>query len=114
MRLRRNFVVVIALASLLNGVATAQDQTPTTPIEGSKYDNLIKVRTSGGVVVSESMQASQAGIDALNAGGNAVDAAIATTFANRASGYVIMKMSGFSLASEPGTRGGGRQSLPGS
>lgn len=62
-------------------VATAQDQTQTAPPEGAKYEHLIKVRTAGGVVVSESMQASQAGIDVLDAGGNAVDAAIATTYA---------------------------------
>lgn len=62
-------------------VATAQDQTQTTPPEGARYRDLIQVRTAGGVVVSESMQASQAGIDVLNAGGNAVDAAIATTYA---------------------------------
>lgn len=63
------------------GVATAQDQTQTAPPEGSKFADLDKVRTAGGVVVSESPQASQAGINVLNAGGNAVDAAIATTFA---------------------------------
>ena len=79
----RLILTVGLIAGLLAapGVATAQDQTQTTPPEGNKYDNLIKVRTSGGVVVSESPQASQAGINVLNAGGNAVDAAIATTFA---------------------------------
>jgi gamma-glutamyltranspeptidase/glutathione hydrolase len=67
-------------AALLVPVFTALPAAPATE-EGARFDNLLKVRTGGGVVVSESAQASQAGLDVLAGGGNAVDAAIAMTFA---------------------------------
>jgi gamma-glutamyltranspeptidase/glutathione hydrolase len=48
-------------------------------VEGSRYRDA--VRSSGGVVASESSAASQAGLEVLDAGGNAIDAVAAATFA---------------------------------
>jgi gamma-glutamyltranspeptidase/glutathione hydrolase len=48
-------------------------------VEGSRYEEA--VRSRGGVISSESTAASEAGLKVLDAGGNAMDAAVATTFA---------------------------------
>src|SRR5919199_2648037 len=51
----------------------------TLAAEGSRYRDA--VRSRGGVIASESPAASEVGLQVLNAGGNAMDAAVATTFA---------------------------------
>lgn len=69
-------VSALLLAALFQPPAYAED-----PAEGERWDTLIKVRSAGGVIASESLEASQAGLEVLKADGNAIDAAIATTFA---------------------------------
>src|SRR5919199_3284549 len=51
----------------------------TLAAEGSRYGDA--VRSRGGVIASESPAASEVGLQVLNAGGNAMDAAVASTFA---------------------------------
>jgi gamma-glutamyltranspeptidase/glutathione hydrolase len=65
-----------ATLMLLILAATAGD---ALAVEGSQYRKA--VRSGGGVVASESPAAAEAGLDVLDAGGNAMDAAVATTFA---------------------------------
>ncbi len=48
-------------------------------VEGSRYEEA--VRSGGGVISSESTAASEAGLQVLDEGGNAMDAAVTTTFA---------------------------------
>ena len=45
-------------------------------VEGSRYEEA--VRSGGGVISSESTAASKAGLQVLDAGGNAMDAAVTT------------------------------------
>ncbi len=72
--MRRTSVLVALLASLF--VFFVPDARAE---EGSLFREA--VRTEGGVVASESPEAAKAGLEILDSGGNAVDAAVATTFA---------------------------------
>lgn len=67
MRLRRSFVAFLALVLLVSAPALRAGNTPT--------------RASKGLVVSQSDIASEVGFRTIAAGGNAVDAAVATALA---------------------------------
>lgn len=60
-------------------VGLASSLAPASATEGSRYRPAVS--SNGGVVATVSEQAGRVGVRVLNRGGNAVDAAIATTFA---------------------------------
>ncbi len=69
-----SFVLLCLIATLVRAVAIGAAELPArTPVQ--------EVRSTGGMVVSDSEIASRVGRDVLAAGGNAVDAAVATAFA---------------------------------
>src|SRR5919202_4904186 len=71
-----NRILATAILTLLLLTAAVGD---ASALEGSRYRNA--ARSSGGVIASESPAASQVGLEMLDAGGNAIDAAVAATFA---------------------------------
>ena len=76
-RLRRTLLCAAVLAQPLAPLSAAAQTTAGL----FTADSVRAVRAHGGMVVSESALASEVGRDVLAAGGNAVDAAIATAFA---------------------------------
>ncbi len=80
---RRHFFTFSTLAVLwlgTTGLTAPQSLAPLAPTS-VQADTVQPVRAPHGMVVSESVHASKAGADVLAAGGNAVDAAIATGLA---------------------------------
>ncbi|MGI8650867.1 MAG: gamma-glutamyltransferase [Rubrobacter sp.] len=75
-------VIPLLLMCATSSAATAQtqtDQTTTDYLSGTNFREA--ERGSGGAIATESPAASRVGLDVLNDGGNAIDAAVATTFA---------------------------------
>jgi gamma-glutamyltranspeptidase / glutathione hydrolase len=68
-------------ASTATSAAPAEVAPPTGVAEGQAQERHRPVRTAHGMVVSANVVASRVGAEVLRAGGNAVDAAIATGFA---------------------------------
>ena len=71
----RRVALVASMGLVLLGAAA----TPTAAVQGSKFRPAVESR--GGIVATESREASRVGRDALNAGGNAIDAAVSAAFA---------------------------------
>ncbi|CAN5332153.1 gamma-glutamyltransferase [soil metagenome] len=74
--MHRSLTAATLVLLLVVAAATVGD---ASAVEGTEYAGA--VTSSGGVISSESTAASEAGLGVLDAGGNAIDAAVASTFA---------------------------------
>ena len=75
------FIHLLALCAVVVGLPLAPTQAAAQSAPRYTADSVRSARARGGMVVSESALASEIGRDVLAAGGNAVDAAVATAFA---------------------------------
>ena len=76
----RRLSAVLLLAGLLVGTGVGAVPGASAQVSSTGADS-VALRAPGGMVVSETLLASEIGREVLRAGGNAVDAAIATGFA---------------------------------
>jgi gamma-glutamyltranspeptidase/glutathione hydrolase len=77
----RFLITLLALAGMGTSLLGPLGSSTAWAKEGSRFETMSTARSPYGVVASASEQASRVGIDVLNRGGNAVDAAVATIFA---------------------------------
>jgi gamma-glutamyltranspeptidase/glutathione hydrolase/leukotriene-C4 hydrolase len=64
----------------LKGTRGSPSSNPQAPFFASERNPSFLVRARNGAVASENIRCSDIGVDVLKEGGNAVDAAVATTF----------------------------------
>jgi gamma-glutamyltranspeptidase/glutathione hydrolase len=78
---RRALGAMLLLVALAPAVALSQDQGPTAPSTAAPPLHIAPVTAQHGMVVTQDKHASRIGLDVLERGGNAVDAAVAVGFA---------------------------------
>jgi len=97
--------ILVLAATGLTVVAARQDQTSSPAYVVPAGYELKRVEAASGVVTSANGLASEAGLEILRAGGNAVDSAVATAFAMAAvaiaSGPVTRRVTPLASASAP-------------
>ena len=78
---RRAFAAMLLLGALAPGLASSQSQSPTAPSTAPPPLRIEPVTAPRGMVVTQEKRATRIGLDVLERGGNAVDAAVAVGFA---------------------------------
>ena len=79
--MKRKSLITILLLTLGSALSPRADHLDPDPHQGQRYETMSKATSNGGVVASLSQQASDVGVAVLDAGGNAMDAAVAMVFA---------------------------------